>query len=153
MYSHKNKFQTRCSAFHPTDPAFEPSLHQHRFPLSGNAILRGRDKGPEKALEIQPIDCRETNGCTNTRRFGAFRTKLGNLRSTANAWWSWEDSNIQPSGYCQEMGEAQCNHSANIDHRLTKKTLAAISVGETVGPLSWGSAKYWSEWQDLRLSL
>jgi hypothetical protein len=38
---------------------------------------------------------------------------------------------------------------ANIDHRLTKKTLAAISVGETVGPLSWGSAKYWSEWQDL----
>jgi hypothetical protein len=51
------------------------------------------------------------------------------------------------------MGEAQCNHSDNIDHRLTKKTLAAISVGETVGPLSWGSAKYWSEWQDLRLSL
>jgi len=49
------------------------------------------------------------------------------------------------------MGEAQCNHSANIDRRLTKKTLAAISVGETVGPLSWGSAKYWSEWQDLRL--
>ena len=43
------------------------------------------------------------------------------------------------------MGEAQCNHSDNIDHRLTKKTLAAISVGETVGPLSWGSAKYWSE--------
>ena len=49
------------------------------------------------------------------------------------------------------MGEAQCNHSDNIDHRLTKKTLAAISVGETVGPLSWGSAKYWSEWQDLNL--
>jgi hypothetical protein len=45
--------------------------------------------------------------------------------------------------------DAQCNHSADIDHRLTKKTLAAISVGETVGPLSWGSAKYWSEWQDL----
>ena len=96
MYSPKNKFQTRCSAFHPTDPAFEPSLHQHRFPLSGNAILRGRDKGLEKALEIQPTDCRETNGCTNTRRFGAFRTELGNLRSTANAWWGWKDSNYVP---------------------------------------------------------
>jgi hypothetical protein len=71
------------------------------------------------------------------------------LRETA--WWSWEDSNLQPSGYCQEMGEAQCNHSANIDHRLTKKPLAAISVGETVAPLYWGSAKYWSEWQDLNL--
>jgi hypothetical protein len=97
--SPKNKFQTRWSAFHPTDPAFEPSLHQHRFPLSGNAILRGRDKGPEKALEIQPIDCRETNGCTNTRRFGAFRTELGNLRSTANAWWGRKDSNFQPNDY------------------------------------------------------
>jgi hypothetical protein len=64
--------------------------------------------------------------------------------------WSWEDSNLRPSSYCQEMGEAQCNHSANIDHRLTKK-LAAISVGETVGPRSCGSAKYWSEWQDLNL--
>jgi hypothetical protein len=42
-------------------------------------------------------------------------------------------------------GRSTVQPFANIDHRLTKKTLAAISVGETVGPLSWGSAKYWSE--------
>jgi hypothetical protein len=23
----------------------------------------------------------------------------GNLRSTANAWWGWEDSNFQPNDY------------------------------------------------------
>ena len=49
----------RCSAFHPTDPVFEPSLHQHRSPPRGNAILRGRDKGSERALEIQSTDCRD----------------------------------------------------------------------------------------------
>jgi hypothetical protein len=87
----------------------------------------------------------------NRRHFGAIRTESGNPYLNKTGWWSWEGSNLQPSGYCQEMGEAQCNHSANIDHRLTKKTLAAISVGETVGPLSWGSAKYWSGWQDLNL--
>jgi hypothetical protein len=49
----------RCSAFHPTDPALKPNLHQHRSPPLGNAILRGRDKGPERALEIQSVDCRD----------------------------------------------------------------------------------------------
>jgi hypothetical protein len=91
------------------------------------------------------------NACTNRRQFGAICTEPGNLRLRRTTWWSWEDSNLQPSGYCQEMGEAQCNHSPNIDQRLTKKTPAAISVGETVGPLSWGLAKCWSEWQDLNL--
>src|SRR5690242_10752727 len=47
----------RCSAFHPTDPAFEPCLHQRRSPPPGNAILQGRDKGPERPLEIQSTDC------------------------------------------------------------------------------------------------
>ena len=49
----------RCSAFHPTDPAFEPSLHQHKSLPAGNAILRGRDKGPERALEVQLTVCRD----------------------------------------------------------------------------------------------
>jgi hypothetical protein len=49
----------RCSAFHPTDPAFEPSLHQHKSLPAGNAILRGRDKGPERALEVQSAVCRD----------------------------------------------------------------------------------------------
>jgi hypothetical protein len=49
----------RCSAFHPTDPAFEPSLHQHKSLPAGNAILGGRDKGPERGWEdsnFQPND-------------------------------------------------------------------------------------------------
>src|SRR5262245_43681954 len=28
-----------------------------------------------------------------------FAPKPGNLRSTRNAWWAREDSNLQPSGY------------------------------------------------------
>ena len=46
-------------AFRRTDPAFEPSLRQHRSPLSGNAILRGRDEGAETAREIQSTACRD----------------------------------------------------------------------------------------------
>src|SRR5207244_1945030 len=38
------------SSFRCPDPAFEPSLHQHKSLPAGNAILRGRDKGPERAL-------------------------------------------------------------------------------------------------------
>jgi hypothetical protein len=38
---------------------FEPSLRQHRSPLSGNAILRGRDKGAETAPQIQLTDRRD----------------------------------------------------------------------------------------------
>jgi hypothetical protein len=138
-------------AFRRTDPVFEPSLYQGQPPRSGNAVFQRRDKVPETAPAIQMGRVQRQNACTNRRQFGAIRTEPGNLRLRRTAWWSWEDSNLQPSGYCQEMGEAQCNHSDNIDHRLTKKTLAAISVGETVGPLSCGSAKYWSEWQDLNL--
>jgi hypothetical protein len=44
---------TKCSVFPRTDPEFEPSLHQHWSPLSGNAISRGRDKGAETADIIQ----------------------------------------------------------------------------------------------------
>jgi hypothetical protein len=50
--------EPRCLAFRRTDPAFEPSLRQHRSPLSGNAILRGR-AGAETAPEIQSTACRD----------------------------------------------------------------------------------------------
>ena len=50
--------ESRCLAFRRTDPAFEPSLRQHRSPLSGNAILRGR-AGAETAPEIQSTGCRD----------------------------------------------------------------------------------------------
>src|SRR5207302_3578950 len=36
-----------------------PAFHQHRFPLPGNAILRGRDKGAETAPEIPSTHCRD----------------------------------------------------------------------------------------------
>jgi hypothetical protein len=39
------------------------------------------------------------NACTNRRQFGAIRTEPGNLRLRKTAWWGWEDSNLQPSGY------------------------------------------------------
>jgi hypothetical protein len=45
-------------AFHPTDAAFK-SLYQRQSPPSGNAILRGRDKGPETVPAIQSADCRD----------------------------------------------------------------------------------------------
>jgi hypothetical protein len=44
-YLPNGRGSARCSVFHPTDPAFEPSLCQHQSPEPGNAILRDRDKG------------------------------------------------------------------------------------------------------------
>jgi hypothetical protein len=103
----------------------------------------------QKTSEVRSDVCRDRSIAHNSANSRRFDDRQENLSSGRTVWWSWEDSNLQPSGYCQEMGEAQCNHSPNIDQRLTKKTPAAISVGETVGPLSWGLAKCWSEWQDL----
>ena len=42
---------TRYSAFRRTDPAFEPSLRQHRSPLSGNAICGAETKAPNRPLK------------------------------------------------------------------------------------------------------
>jgi serine/threonine protein phosphatase 1 len=41
------------------DPAFEPSLRQHRSPPSGNANLRDRDKVTETAPDVQSTFCRD----------------------------------------------------------------------------------------------
>jgi hypothetical protein len=38
--------------FRRTDLSFEPSLRQHRSPLSGKRDLRGRDKDAETVTEI-----------------------------------------------------------------------------------------------------
>src|SRR6516225_10571341 len=53
----------------------------------------------------------------------SFAVSSGNLRSTANAWWAWEDSNFQPNGYCRETGEPGRSHSASFDHRRRPETL------------------------------
>jgi hypothetical protein len=92
-----------CSAFHPTDPAFEPCLHQRRSPPPGNAILRGRDKGPERPLEIQSTDCgdkihariaassglfatnREISVCARLRG-GVGRTRTSNQAVIVKRW-------------------------------------------------------------------
>ena len=66
------------------DAAFEPRLRQHRSPLSGNAILRGRDKGAATAPEIQSTLQRQ-NARTNPRQFGTIRDELGNLCLRGNA--------------------------------------------------------------------
>jgi hypothetical protein len=47
--------------------------------------------------------------------------------------------------------DGEARRTANFNRSAHKKTLVARSVGETVGQLSWESAKYWSEWQDLNL--
>ena len=65
---------TRCSAFRRTDPAFELRLRQHRPPLPGNAILQGRDKGPERAPEIQSTDCRDKRPAGIPTSSGLFAT-------------------------------------------------------------------------------
>jgi hypothetical protein len=55
--------ESRKTKQHPTNPAFEPSLRQHQSAQSGNAILGGRNKGPEteqprvaiaRALAMEP---------------------------------------------------------------------------------------------------
>jgi hypothetical protein len=54
---------------------------------------------------------------TKTHHFGAICTTPGNLCLYGTAWWGWEDSNLQPSGYRQEMGEVQSSHSTNLCSR------------------------------------
>jgi hypothetical protein len=55
-------------------PAFEPCLHQRRSPPPGNAILRGRDKGPERPLEIQSTDCGDKMHARIAASSGLFAT-------------------------------------------------------------------------------
>jgi hypothetical protein len=62
----------RCSAFRRIDSAFEPSLYQRQSPPSGNAILRGRDKGPETVPAIQSADCRDKMGAQIAASSGRF---------------------------------------------------------------------------------
>jgi hypothetical protein len=144
-YPLNGRDSARCSAFHPTDPAFEPSLYQHQSPPSGNAILQGRDKGPETAFAIQLTD---------------YRDKMHARIAASSGLFALNREISVCAGLRGGVGRTRTSNQAVIGKRwaellptstLTKKTLAAISVGETVGPLSWGSAKYWSEWQDLNL--
>jgi hypothetical protein len=62
-----------------------------------------------------------------------FCTTPGNLCLYGTAWWGWEDSNLQPSGYCQEMGEARRSLSANFDHRLPKRCWLQYLSGKLSG--------------------
>jgi hypothetical protein len=59
-----------------------------------------------------------TDGCTycgfkhcgqlrrmGNRQFGVIRNEPGNLCLRKTAWWGWEDSNLQPNGYCRDTSE------------------------------------------------
>jgi hypothetical protein len=79
-------------------PARVPQLAFGRVPqpgptltpvLSGNTILRGRDKGAKTAREIQSSLQRQ-NAHTNPRQFGAIRNEPGNLCLHETAWWARE---------------------------------------------------------------
>jgi hypothetical protein len=78
-----------------------------------------RRKGPSRSTDRQ----QRQSPRTKTHQFGAICTTPGNLCLYGTAWWSWEDSNFRPSGYCQEMGEAWHSDPASFDHPLTKKRL------------------------------
>jgi hypothetical protein len=61
-------------SFCRTDPPFEPSLRQYRSRLSGNAILRSRDKAAETAPEIQSRDRRDKMRARIPASSGLFAT-------------------------------------------------------------------------------
>ena len=55
--------------------SIEPSLRRHRSLLSGNAILGGRDKGPEMALEFRSAACRDRTRVRIPAGSGLFATR------------------------------------------------------------------------------
>jgi hypothetical protein len=94
--------------------------------LSGNAILRGRDKCPLLRIRTEPLRTvvsvsgkrelpardkraerrlrfewpwRRRRAHTEARQFGAIHNEPGNLCLRWTAWWGWEDSNFQPNDY------------------------------------------------------
>jgi hypothetical protein len=102
------------------DDSIRTSLRHCWSPFPGNGILRGRDSGVEKARHIQPIVSRDKTPARKPTDSALFARTPGNLCFRGTAWWGWEDSNLQPSGYRQEMGEAQSSHSANLCSRRSR---------------------------------
>jgi Aldehyde dehydrogenase family len=73
-------------------PKEGPALTQHSNRVStnaslGNAILRGRDKGPRNGPSNSIGRLQRQNAWTNRRQFGAIRTEPGNPRLLRTAWW------------------------------------------------------------------
>ena len=56
----------------------------------------------QRQLGVKPLtasdnrDCRDRPLSPNPATSRSFTVSSGNLRSTVNAWWGWEDSNFQP---------------------------------------------------------
>ena len=86
----------RYSRIFPTDPAFEPSLRQHQSLLLGNAILGGRDKGPERALEIQSTDCGDKTCAEITLDLVRRAASLQDVKDQTD-WAAWYRKTL-PSG-------------------------------------------------------
>ena len=121
--------------------------------------MRGRDKGPERDLEIQSTDLRDKNACTNPGQFGAIRTQPGNLCLRRTAWWGWEDSNFQPNDYqllASEVPEVAglpvCSRSDGSSLTLTFKDVVdratALELGYNLNDcveLRWGAPEQSNE--------
>jgi hypothetical protein len=70
----------------------------------GNGILGAETTASKRSVTFNRSSA-ETNARTKTRQFGAICTTPGNLCLRKTAWWGWEDSNLQPNGYCRDTSE------------------------------------------------
>jgi hypothetical protein len=77
----------RCSAFHPTDPAFELSLHQRRSPRRETRFFAAETKAPE--------------GPWKSNRQIA-ETKC--VHESPAVWWLFA-LNEETNGYCRDTSE------------------------------------------------
>jgi len=73
--------------------------------------LQAETTAPKLPLKIQLIDYRDPTVRTNPREIGPIREEAENLCLHETAWWGWEDSNLQPSGYERAtLAEKVCDY-------------------------------------------
>jgi hypothetical protein len=88
----------------PFPPPCTGSRHSNESPplsvsVSGKRDFAGQRQQRRKGLPYSTDRQQRRRPRTKTHQFGAICTTPGNLRLYGTAWWTWEDSNFEPSGY------------------------------------------------------
>jgi hypothetical protein len=90
---------TRCSDFRRARLSIRTESPSATVSVAGKRDFQGGEKSANTSPEPQISGLRDEAVVQKPRRFGAFRTPAGNLRECGTAWWSREDSNLQPDRY------------------------------------------------------
>ena len=128
--------QAKAQRFCNVDLPLEAPHTNESPPLSVSVSGKRNFCGPETVASKRPVTFNrssvETKPRKKTHQFGATCTTPGNLCLYWTAWWGWEDSNFDPSGYfsgCRVVDgiKEHCSswQRATAEHLLTNRTFLA----------------------------